>query len=110
MEKYQEVFRLVKLARELTGDELLKAALDGRDRTTPNVLKLYAFVLREVGQPESPYPNRPELGSTTARKFYDACGSYLESVGLDPKKSLETQIHPLPGRPGFVSVLQEFEA
>jgi hypothetical protein len=97
---------------EGSGDELILQALNGRPKTAENVVNIWKLVYssfsvwtRDASHPSNRGANRHE-------NFWLACSEYLKQAGWTDK-----QLHalrfpsasPLPGRPGFESVLQEFE-
>jgi hypothetical protein len=99
-----EIMRLLQLSRDESVNDLLSAALAGREPTVESVSKLYAFILRWFGDPTGNTP------STVARKYWEACSAFLKDAGLT-QQQLE-QIHSpfrKPGEPGGKSILQEME-
>jgi hypothetical protein len=99
-----EIFRLMRLAREESLENLLSAALAGREQTVTSVTKLWSFVLRSFGTDVGSH-----TPSTVTRKFWQACSAFLVDAGLSPEQ-LEAVHKPLPlaGEPGFKSILDEF--
>jgi hypothetical protein len=95
-----EIFRIMKLTRDESVDNLLSAALAGREQTVASVTKLWSFVLRNFGG------NMP---STVVRKYWEAASAFLKEANLTPEQ-IENIRHPFPlaGEPGFESVLDEF--
>ena len=95
-----EIFRLMKLTRDESVDNIVSASLAGREQTVASVTKLWNFVLRNFGG------NMP---STIVRKYWEASSAFLKEAGLTPEM-IEKIRHPFPvaGEPGFQSVLDEF--
>jgi hypothetical protein len=91
----QEIIRLNNLARELSVDKLLDAALAGREKSQASVTKLYGFVVRAFG-----------YGAATD-KYWDACSPILGATMNDTE--LEKLRNPFPkaDEPGFRSILDE---
>jgi hypothetical protein len=98
-----EIMRLMKLTRDESVENLIDAALAGREKNVTSVTKLYHFVLRTFGGTEGYTP------STVTRKFWEACSTFLKDAGLTSEQ-IENIRHPFPvaGEPGFQSVLDEF--
>jgi hypothetical protein len=101
----REIMRLMQLTRDESVENLLDAALAGRDKSVESVSKLYGFVLRTFGDTSGFTP------STVTRKFWNACSEFLRrEAGLtDTELSKIKNPHPKAGEPGFRSVLDEFE-
>ena len=101
----QQRFRLL----EGVGDELLDQALNGRPKNEQNVINVWklAYGAFSVSKDAAHPSNRGEDRHT---KFWSACSAYLKQAGWT-EKQLDTLRFPspLPGQPGFESVLQEFE-
>jgi hypothetical protein len=92
----QEIMRLNILARDLSADKLLDAALAGRDKSKESVTKLYSFVVKAFG-----------YGAAT-NKYWDACFEVLSATGMTDEQ-LNAVRNPFPkaGSPGFRSILDE---
>jgi hypothetical protein len=101
--RWREVQRLMQLTRDESVENLLSAALAGREQSATSVSKLYHFVLRNFGDTDGMVP------STVTRKFKEACTSFLKEAGLT-QEQLEKIYRPYPvaGDPDFVSVIDEF--
>jgi len=95
----REIMRLLDLGRNKVEEELLDAALDGRERTIQSVSQLYGFVLRSFGSE-----------SAITMKFWNAMLAYVSSTTLT-ESEIEKIHSPLPqaGGPGFRSALDEVE-
>lgn len=98
-----EIMRLMQLTRDETIDNLLSAALAGREQTVASVSKLWNFVLRFFGSDVT--GNTP---SRVAAKYWVAVASFLDDAGLT-KQQIENIHSPFarPGDPNFISVLKE---
>jgi hypothetical protein len=98
-----EIMRLMQLTRDESIDNLLSAALAGREQTVASVTKLFHFCLRNFGTDVG--GNTP---STVARKYWEACSVFLKDAGLT-QKDIEKIHSPFakPGDPNFRSVLDE---
>jgi hypothetical protein len=98
-----EIMRLMYLSRDESVNDLLSAALAGREQTVTSVTKLFHFVLRTFGDTTGYTP------STVTRKCWNACSTFLKEAGLTSDQ-IENIRHPFPvaGEPGFQSVLDEF--
>ena len=96
----REFMRLVKLYKDTGPEDLLDAGMNGREKTPGNVAKFYGVVLQLFG-----------YGAVADKFWKDACGPYLEDVGLD-EKQLEEIRHPFPehGEKGFRSILDEMKS
>jgi hypothetical protein len=98
-----EIMRLMQLTRDESGENLLDAAIAGREKNVESVTKLWNFVLQNFGDDLS--------GKTPSRvtgKFWEACSGFLKAAGLTDME-LEKLRHPFPspGEPGFESILDE---
>jgi hypothetical protein len=91
----QEIIRLNNLARELSVDKLLDAALAGRDKSKESVTKLYSFVVKAFG-----------YGAATD-KYWDACSPILGATMSDTELEKLRSPFPKAGEPGFRSILDE---
>jgi hypothetical protein len=101
----QEISRLNLLARDLSADKLLDAALAGRDKSRESVTKLYGFVLRNFGEGVT---TAGSTGSSTTDKIWAACSAFLcESGVTDEELSKIRYPYPLAGTSGFRSVFDE---
>ena len=67
----QEIARLNNLARDVSADKLLDAALAGRDKSQASVTKLYSFVVKTFGY------------GAAADKYWDACSPILGATMSD---------------------------
>jgi len=101
----REMFRILEISRNPKIEDLLDAALDGREKTIESVSKLYNFILRNFG--EGAATDGP-AGSSTTDKFWEACSVFLHESGLTDEE-LHKIRHPYPraGEPGFKSILDE---
>ena len=91
----QEIIRLNNLARDLSVDKLLDAALAGRDKSRESVTKLYSFVLKAFG-----------YGAATD-KYWDACSPILGATMSDTELDKLRRPFTKTGEPGFRSILDE---
>jgi hypothetical protein len=91
----QEIMRLNTLARDLSVDKLLDAALAGRDKSKESVAKLYSFVVRAFG-----------YGAATD-KFWEACSPLLGATMSNAELEKLRNPYPKAGEPGFRSILDE---
>jgi hypothetical protein len=95
---------------EGSGDELLSLALNGRSKNEQNVVNVWklAYSAFSVWTKDAAHPSNN--GANNHTKFWTAVSDYLKSA-----EWTEKQLHalrfpsPLPGQPGFESVLDEFE-
>ena len=97
---YDQIFyansRLISVVRNPDPDrELLEQFLDG-EPTVETVTKLVNFVRK--------YMERPERSDLIRSKILAPCIAYLEANGAP----IPPEPYPLPGEPGFHSVLEEF--
>jgi hypothetical protein len=99
----REVMRLRRLAVEHSGEQLLDAALEGREKTADNAVKLCKFVERAFG----PATGTPGEASPTTKKFRDVVGAFLMDVAGIEEKKLDAILDPFPGVTG--SILDEFD-
>jgi hypothetical protein len=99
-----ELMRLMQLSRDESVNDLLSAALAGREQTVASVTKLFHFVLRNFGATTGFTP------SSVTRKFKEASGAFFKQAGLT-QQQLEKIYHPYPvdGDPDFVSVIDEMK-
>ena len=101
--RWREVTRLMQLSRDESIDNLLSAALAGRETNVASVTKLFQFVDRHFSDTEF-------APSTVSRKYWQACSAYFTEAGLTQQEQLKIKNpHPRAGEPGFRSVLEEFE-
>ena len=90
--KDREMMRLVEVSRSTGFESLLDAALEGREKNTASVTKLFAFVRKNIGE-----------GNATT-KFWNACSAYLIASGWSAEQLNELRnSSPAPGTPGFQS-------
>ena len=59
--RWREVVRLMQLSRDESIDNLLSAALAGRETNVISVTKLYRFVLRNFGASDGMVPSKVTL-------------------------------------------------
>jgi hypothetical protein len=105
----QEIFRLLKVAREAPAEGLLDEALAGRPKTSDTVSKLMSFIVKQFGQ-ENAYTGRRDQDSIVTTKIGDACSEFLAEAGVDAKTIKAIRYpNPTPGTKSFRSVLPEFE-
>ena len=98
-----ELMRLMRIAREESLENILFAALAGREQTVTSVSKLWNFVLRSFGTDVGGY-----TPSKVAARYWSACSAFLKDAGLTPEQI--EGIHkpfPLAGEPGFESILDQ---
>jgi hypothetical protein len=94
----REVMRLVDLSRNNGLDNLLSAALDNRETNPASVAKLHSFVRRHIGE------------GNAEKKYWAACSAFLVNSGMSAKELEEVRNPPpVPGTPGFKSILDELE-
>ena len=100
------VHSLVICAREKTGDELIKASLDGRELTTQSVFKLLEIAEREFGADLRVYGRH--IGSSQVYDaFHNACLGWLEENGMpSAEKILADKFKP---DPRAQTILDEFD-
>jgi hypothetical protein len=92
---WQEVFRILEVARAHAGDDLLEKALNGRQRTVQTVTQLFKVARLHF-----------ESG-VVHNKICEACLSFLEAtLGFDELQKLKNP-YPKAGAPGFRSILDE---
>ena|ERR1700693_428267 len=101
----REIFRLLDISRNPKTEDVLDAALDGREKTIESVSKLYDFILRNFGEGAA---TAGPVGSSTTDKFWVACSAFLGESGVTDEE-LHKIRHPNPraGEPGFRSILDE---
>jgi hypothetical protein len=94
-----QIMRVMKLAREFSGDQLLDETLAGEPRTVEAVCATYKFVVQHFGR---------DTESDVSKKFWPVCAMYLASMGFT-KEQLQKIRRPYPvyGEPGFTSILDE---
>ena len=101
----RETFRLLEISKNPKIEDLLDAALDGREKTLESVSKLYSFVLRHFGEGVT---TAGPAGSSTTDKFWVACSAFLRESGVtDEELSKIRYPYPRAGEPGFRSILDE---
>jgi hypothetical protein len=91
----QEIIRLNTLARDLSVDKLLDAALAGRDKSRESVTKLYSFVVKAFGY------------GAAADKYWEACSPILGATMSNAELEKLRNPYPKAGEPGFRSILDE---
>jgi len=93
---WREVMRLVALSRDNGLENLLDAALEGREKSPASVSKLYSFVRKYIGE------------GTAADKYWRSCSTFLSASGWTTEQLNELRNpSPQPGQPGFRSILDE---
>jgi hypothetical protein len=101
----REIFRLLDISQNPKTEDILDAALDGREKTVESVSKLYNFVLRHFAEGAT---TAGPTGSSTTDKFWEVCSTFLRENGLtDEELHHIRHPYPLAGEPGFVSILDE---
>jgi hypothetical protein len=101
----REVFRLMDISQNPTIEDLLDAALDGREKTIESVTKLHTFVLQKFGEGVT---TAGASGSRTTDKFWEACSEFLRASGMtDEELNRIRYPHPRAGELGFRSILDE---
>jgi hypothetical protein len=105
----EQRFRLL----EGSGDELINLALNGRPKNEQNVANIWklAYSAFSVWSKDAAHPSN--RGADRHSNFWSACSAYLKEAGWTPKQLDALRFpsaSPLPGQPGFKSVLDEFEA
>jgi hypothetical protein len=91
----KEIMRLVTLARDNAADDLLSDAMAGREMTPASVVKLFSFVLKNVGE-----------GATT-EKYWLTCSTFLGTTMSSQELKELRNPYPKAGEQGFRSILQE---
>ena len=101
----QFILHLVRCAREKTGDELIEAALVGRELTPQSVFKLAEIAEREFGGDLRMFGHH--IGNSDLYdRYHDACLGWLEANGMpSAEKALADRFKPDPS----VSILKEFD-
>ena len=95
---------------EGSGDELLDQALNGRPKNEQNVVNVWKLAASafSVWSRDAAHPSN--RGEDRHSKFWIAVSDYLKTAGWTLKQLNALRFpSPLPGQPGFESVLQEFE-
>ena len=101
----REIFRLLDISQNPKTEDLLDAALDGREKTIESATKLYTFVLQKFGEGIT---TAGPAGSRTTDKFWEACSAFLRESGVrDDELSKIRHPYPRAGETGFVSILDE---
>jgi hypothetical protein len=91
---WQEVFRILDVARAHSGDDLLEKCLNGRPRTAQSVTQLFKLARLHF-----------EAGGVVSNKILEACLSFLEAtLSFDELQKLK---NPEPSK---YSILDEMEA
>jgi hypothetical protein len=94
--RVQEIIRLNNLARDISADQLLDAALAGREKSQASVTKLYSFVVKAFGYGE------------VTDKYWGACFEVLSATKMTDEQLNKLRNHsPKAGEPGFRSILDE---
>jgi hypothetical protein len=92
---WQEVFRILEVARAQAGDDLLVRCLNGRQQTAQTVTQLFKLACLHF-----------EAGGVVRSKICEACLSFLEAtLSFDELQKLK---NPQPSK--YESVLDELEA
>ncbi len=101
----REIFRLLDISQNPKIEDLLDAALDGREKTIESATKLYTFVLQKFGEGIT---TAGPAGSRTTDKFWEACSAFLRESGVtDEEFSNIRYPYPRADEPGFRSILDE---
>lgn len=88
-ERFREVMRIVDCIRKPEPEtDLLTALLNGYEKNVQNVLKLRAFIIREIS----------DIGTPSRSQFLTVCDAFLTENGVTP---------PVEGKPTGC-VLDEF--
>jgi hypothetical protein len=102
-EIFWESTRLINLGA--TGDELLDEALNGREKNADNVAVLWRMVARAFAASMSLPPGRCRDGWT---KYWNVCRDFLKTEDWTDEQLKNLRYpNPLPGEPGFRSILDE---
>jgi hypothetical protein len=94
---------------EGSGGELLDLALNGRPKNEQNVVNIWklAYSAFSVWSKDAAHPSN--RGANRHENFWIAVSDYLKSAGWTLKQLDALRFpSPLPGQPGFRSVLDEF--
>jgi hypothetical protein len=92
---WQEIFRILDVARAHSGDDLLEKCLNGRQQTTQSVSQLFKLARLHF-----------EAGGVVRNKICEACLSYLEAnLSFEALQKLK---NPEPSK--YKSILDEMEA
>src|SRR5258708_16892050 len=75
----RETFRLLDISQNPKIEDLLDAALDGREKTIESATKLYTFVLQKFGEGIT---TAGPAGSRTTDKFWEASSTVLRETGV----------------------------
>ena len=94
-EYWQEVFRILEVARTRSGDDLLEKCLNGRPQTAQSVSQLFKLARLHF-----------EAGGVVRNKICEACLTFLEAtLSFDELHKLK---NPEPTK--YKSILDEMEA
>jgi hypothetical protein len=93
---WQEVFRILDLARTHSGDDLLEKCLNGRTKTVQTVTQLFKLARLHF-----------EVGGVVSNKILEACSLFLGATMSDAELEKLRNPYPKAGAPGFRSVLDE---
>jgi hypothetical protein len=92
---WQEVFRILDVARAHSGEDLLEKCLNGRPQTAQSVSQLFKLARLHF-----------EAGGVVRNKICEACLSFLEAnLSFDELQKLK---NPEPSK--YKSVLEEMDA
>lgn len=95
---WQEVFRIMEVARIYSGDELLEKCLNGRPQTTQSVTQLFKLARLHF--------ESDARGGCVRDKICEACLPFLEANLTS--EELQQLKNPAPTK--FKSILDEMEA
>jgi hypothetical protein len=92
---WQEIYRIMEVARAHSGDDLLEKCLNGRPQTTQSVSQLFKLARLHF-----------ESGGVVSNKLLEACLTFLEAnLSFNELQKLN---NPEPSK--FRSILDEMEA
>ncbi len=92
---WQEVFRILEVARTHSGEDLLEKSLNGRSQTTQSVSQLFKLARLHF-----------EAGGVVSNKLLEACLTFLEAtLSFDELQKLK---NPQPSK--FSNILEELAA
>jgi hypothetical protein len=92
---WQEVFRILEVARSHSGEDLLEKCLNGRQQTAQSVSQLFKLARLHF-----------EAGGVVRNKICEACLSFLEAaLSFDELQKLK---NPEPSK--YKNILEEMEA
>ena len=94
---FSEARRLIDLARR-GSEDILREALDGRERSVENVQKLWRAVARTFSASMSLPPGR---GRADWQPYWSACSEFLRTAGWSDEQ-LQNLRYPLYRGPGLL--------